>query len=117
MNLSQPQIEKIRYHCGYRSREQMAQTPLTEPFSDEEGVQIQRLIDELDAIDLALAQARSDSMATKIDTIDIDFPQHIRHLMTEGARLVAELAHLVDIRVHRNKYGGGARCAIASINY
>ena len=95
----------------------MAQTPLTEPFTDEEVAQIQRLLDELDAIDAALAQARADSMATKIDGMDLDFPQHVRHLKTEGARAVAELAHLTDIRVHRNKYGGGTKCAIASINY
>lgn len=117
-HLSQVQIEKIRYHCGYREIEQMASTPLTEEFSAEEVTQVQRLIDELADVDKALTAARTDSMAIAVGNLKVDYRQHVQHLKDEGTRVLEELAHLTDIHLHRNKYkSSGQQYSMSALNY
>lgn len=66
--------------------------------------QIQSIIDEINQVDTLLAAARGDSMATQIDTIKVDYQQHINYLLDEGTRMLVQLSKLTNLELKYNKY-------------
>lgn len=62
------------------------------------------LLDELEAIDLKLTAATQDSMAVDVGELKLSYLQHVKHLKSEGSRLLNELAIAVGVPVEYNKY-------------
>ena len=65
---------------------------------------INQIINELGVIDENLIGARTDSMATQLDTIGLDYKQHVNHQKSEGTRLLSELSNMAGIEVFYDKY-------------
>lgn len=64
------------------------------------------IIDQLQTIDEQLTQARADSMAEKIDGLQVNYQDHVAHLRSEGSRLLRQLSALLDYPLHFDKYSG-----------
>lgn len=62
------------------------------------------LLEEIEAIDLKLTAATQDSMAVEIGELKLSYLQHVKHLKSEGSRLLNELAIAVGVPVQYNKY-------------
>lgn len=62
------------------------------------------LLDELEAIDLKLTAATQDSMAVDVGELKLAYPQHVKHLKSEGSRLLNELSIAVGVPVQYNRY-------------
>lgn len=69
-------------------------------------LRIDAIVAELNSIDLLLVNTRTDSMATRLDTVEVDFVQHINHLNITGSSLLKELSNLVGVPIFYNKYTG-----------
>lgn len=107
MKLTQEQKEKFLYKLGYN--QDSSTNTLTDLDRDYWMISVNRMeeiVNELDSVDLLLVEARSDSMAVKADTTELDFAQHIQHLEHDGSKLLRELASLLGIYINYNKYSG-----------
>lgn len=62
------------------------------------------LLDELESIDLKLTAATQDSMAVDVGELSLNYVQHVKHLKSEGSRLLNELAIAVGVPVQYNRY-------------
>ena len=62
------------------------------------------LMDALAAIDLKLTAATQDSMAVDVGELTLSYSQHVKHLKSEGNRLLNELANLVGVPIQFNRY-------------
>lgn len=67
------------------------------------------IISQLEAIDLALASARLDSMAIQVDKLTVDYAKHIALLKAEGSRLLKELSNLSGLPLVYDRYYGSSR--------
>lgn len=67
-------------------------------------LRVSDLMDELEAIDGKLTAATQDSMAVEVGELTLSYSQHVKHLKSEGSRLLQELATAVGVPVEYNKY-------------
>ena len=107
MKLTQEQKETILYKLGYNH--DSAYNAYTDLDRDYWTITVNRMdaiVNELDSVDMLLVEARTDSMAVKADTTELDFVQHITHLEREGSKLLRELGSLVGVEIQFNKYSG-----------
>ena len=70
---------------------------------------ITELLDNLVSVDTQLTAARSDSMATKVGEINVNYGGHVTHLLKEGSRILEQLAVLTSTYQYFDKY---KRCAV-----
>lgn len=70
------------------------------------GDRIDSIMTAIEAIDTTLQAAPLDSMAVKIDKLEVSYSQHLTLLKQEGSRLIAELSRLTDIEITFDKYKG-----------
>lgn len=70
------------------------------------GNRVDSLMTAIAAIDAALSDAPLDSMAVKIDKLEVSYTQHLVLLKQEGSRLIQELSLLLDIPVRYDRYSG-----------
>lgn len=64
------------------------------------------LIAQLNAVDVALATARIDSMATAVGDLKVDYARHMSLLKAEGSRLLKDLANLTGLAVAYDRFLG-----------
>lgn len=109
----------ISLYLGYSVTDAQV-LPLLDDFT---ASQVDAILDNLAAIDTALAAGRLDSMATKVDTLSVDYLTHIGILKDEGSRLLVELSTILGIPIKTNKYapkgvGSGSRTrALQVVSY
>lgn len=65
---------------------------------------VSAILNELSAIDLKLVAATQDSMAVDVGELKLSYAQHVKHLKSEGSRLLNELAIAVGVPVEYNRY-------------
>lgn len=107
MNLTIEQKETVLFKLGHSPLSALDYAPyLNASFYSITINRIEALIAELDSVDLLLVNSRSDSMTTKLDSIELDFVQHVNHLNSTGSGLLKELSNLLGIPVFYNKYSG-----------
>lgn len=107
MNLTTAQKEAVLFKLGHSPTSALDYAPyLNASFYSITINRIVALIVELDNVDLLLVNSRSDSMTTKLDSIELDFVQHVNHLNNTGSSLLKELSNLLGIPVFYNKYSG-----------
>lgn len=68
------------------------------------GNRVDGLMTSLAAIDEALQAAPLDSMAVKIDKLEVSYSQHLTLLKQEGSRMLHELSRLLEIPLAYDKY-------------
>lgn len=68
------------------------------------GQRIDSIMASLVTIDEALQSAPLDSMAVKVDKLEVSYSQHLVLLKQEASRLLAELSQLVEIPIAYDKY-------------
>jgi hypothetical protein len=105
-NFDSEQIDTLKIVLGYTSVPMLLTTQLTEPRAQATIDRAIALVDELTDIDTKLTAARADSMAVGVGKLQLSYSQHIRHLKSEGDRLLHELEALLGIEVIYNKYKG-----------
>ncbi len=66
--------------------------------------QINRYLELLAKIDSQLESALEESMAVKVGELNLNYPQHIAHLKSEGSRILKLIAHTLGLEVKLNKY-------------
>lgn len=98
-------LETIQQYMGYAYA---PCKPLTDRLSEDGTLLLacSEIVDQLQVIDEQLTQARADSMAEKIDGLQVNYQGHVAHLRSEGIRLLSQLEALVDYPIHFNKYSG-----------
>lgn len=71
---------------------------------------------KLDSVDAALSAGVLDSMATRVDKLEVNYAQHLALLKGEGSRLIKELSTLVMIPVAYDRFrnSGSANTSIRS---
>lgn len=62
------------------------------------------LMTQLAAIDEALDQAPLDSMATKVDKLEVNYASHVGILRSEGSRILNEIAFTIGAKVAFDRY-------------
>lgn len=77
--------------------------------------EIQDLLSKLEAIDEKLDAATLDSMAVNVDKLTLSYPQHIRHLKSEGSRHLNRIANLIGLAIAYNKYTGTGKSSTQSV--
>lgn len=60
----------------------------------------------LDEIDTQLKDAITDSMAVSVDTLGVNYPQHIGLLKAEGTRLLRQLSNMCKLPLMYDRYLG-----------
>ena len=68
------------------------------------GNRIDSLMVSLKAIDDALTAAPLDSMAVKIDKLEVSYSQHMALLKQEASRILEEISVLVNIPIFYDRY-------------
>ncbi len=68
------------------------------------GNRIDSLVTSLNAIDAALNDAPLDSMAVKIDKLEVSYTQHLALLKQEASRILEEISALVLIPINYDRY-------------
>ena len=68
------------------------------------GNRIDSLVTSLSAIDAALTAAPLDSMAVKIDKLEVSYSQHMALLKQEASRILEEISVLVSIPIFYDRY-------------
>jgi hypothetical protein len=96
----------LGYGVSPSSQLQLLINHLSEPFPDYIVQRVQTLVQDATEIDEQLNVARADSMALEIDTLKIDYMAHVRHLKSEGSRLLRQLEALVGIELNFDRYSG-----------
>ena len=62
------------------------------------------LLVRVDGVQTALDALVTDSMATKTDTLTLDWATHYRLLMARGNDLITELADDLKVQIYHNRY-------------
>lgn len=77
------------------------------------------LVSQLEALDIEIAEAVSDSMATKVADINLDYKQYMAQALAKGNRLLQELSTFLGLPIAVNKYlGSGASGQVLAVkNY
>ena len=104
-SIPRPLAESIAVALGYPDAPQVIMTVIES--DNKVTAAIDRssdLMDELAAIDLKLIASTQDSMAVDVGELTLSYGQHVRHLKSEGNRLLNELANLVGVSIHSNRY-------------
>ena len=101
MFLTLEQKQKTLYLLGYKN---LDVENINSEFLPQSIERINQINNEITAIDLRLEEARSDSMAVKVDDLNVDYKQHVQHLLSEGSRLLKELSFIVDLPLVYNRY-------------
>jgi hypothetical protein len=96
----------LRIVLGYASVPMLLTTQLVDDRAQATIDRAIALVDELTDIDTKLTAARADSMAVGVGKLQLSYSQHVRHLKSEGDRLLHELEALLGIEVIYNKYKG-----------
>ncbi len=68
------------------------------------GNRIDSLVTSLNAIDTALNDAPLDSMAVKIDKLEVSYTQHLALLKQEASRILEEISALVMLPINYDRY-------------
>jgi hypothetical protein len=66
--------------------------------------EIEKIITEISTLDQKIENLLTDGMATKIGSIDVDFKNHRRRLLSHGNSLLLLLSSLVEQPIKFNKY-------------
>ncbi|MBW4443089.1 MAG: hypothetical protein KME10_17985 [Plectolyngbya sp. WJT66-NPBG17] len=66
------------------------------------------LLDAIESLNGLLSAARTDSMAVEVGGIKIDYVQHVRHLKSEGSRLLRQLEALTGLPLKFDQFKGSA---------
>lgn len=121
--LTQPQIDQVVLTLGYSSISKVVElSQLNETYSQVTIDQVLLLLDDLTrpanattgdqgGIDAKLKAATADSMAVGVGQLNLNYPQHIAHLKSEGSRSLRELSNILGVSVAYNKYAGGSSTA------
>ncbi|ANV88489.1 hypothetical protein [Picosynechococcus sp. PCC 7117] len=104
VSLSQSQIENIERIAGYQTVDLVVRDKLSSPYSQAIYDQVIKLIDQLEQIDLLLDEALDTSFVRESGRSKLSYGAHVRHLKSEGTRLLMELTHILDISIRYNKY-------------
>lgn len=115
---TESQQNKLKILLGYASVPHLLTGELQDDRPQEMLDQALLILDELtrpanDAIgdqggiDAKLSAATSDSMASSVGNLRLNYSRHTNHLKSEGTRLLTELAMLLGVRLLYNKYAGG----------
>lgn len=78
---------------------------------------LSRLMAQLEAIDAALDQAPIDSMATKVDKLEVNYASHIGILKSEGSRILKEIAATIEAPVAYDRYRHTSSSRYSVVNY
>lgn len=72
---------------------------------------------KLDAVDAALSAGVLDSMATRVDKLEVNYAQHLALLKSEGSRLIKELSALVMIPVTYDRFRNSSSTSTSVRSY
>jgi len=97
-------VEKVERLCGYSVFSSVVRNQLTSEYTQTIVDRALEILDELDNIDLLLKDALSTSFVTESRGSKLSYAAHVRHLKSEGTRLLNELTNLLSIGVEYNKY-------------
>jgi hypothetical protein len=116
--LSSQQQEQIQVWLGYGYLPQphYELLPLAYDFTPAAIAQMDAVMEELTDIDVKLLASRSDSMAEKVGELQLSYGKHVKHLKSEGCRLLKQLSNLTGLRIAYNKYSGSSR-GTSAVNY
>jgi uncharacterized membrane-anchored protein YhcB (DUF1043 family) len=107
MKLNQNQKDQVHLWLGYSpailNTEHFVEY-LNSDYSSLTEDRIDAIFLELDAIDIQLKDALSDSMAMRIDNLEVNYERHYQHLSSEGSRLLQELSNLTGMPIAYDKY-------------
>lgn len=75
------------------------------------------LLQQIADIDAKLTAATEDSMAEKVDSLGLNYRQHVKHLKSEGSRLLRQLSNVTGLKIEYNKYTTPNTAVTAYTNY
>lgn len=95
--------ENILMLLGY-SVPTVEQLTLISLLPDHVGNRLDGLVTSLTAIDNALATAPLDSMAVKVDKLEVSYSQHLVLLKKEASRMLQEISILTLVPLYYDRY-------------
>lgn len=81
------------------------------------GNRLDGLVTSLKAIDDALSVAPLDSMAVKVDKLELSYSQHITLMKKEASRMLKEISALVLLPVVYDRYAGRSPLDTRSVSH
>lgn len=81
------------------------------------SARVDRVCTKLDAVDAALSAGVLDSMATRVDKLEVNYVQHLALLKSEGSRLIKELSALVMIPMAYDRFRSSSSTATTIRSY
>ncbi|BAY23721.1 hypothetical protein NIES2100_35130 [Calothrix sp. NIES-2100] len=104
-NFTTTQVEKLEMVLGYNAPiASVVHSQLSTNFPQVVYDRALVILDDLDAINAKLKEAMDTSYVTESRSTKLSYAQHVRHLKSEGSRLLRELAHILCVAVEYNPY-------------
>lgn len=105
MNFTTEQQENILFRLGYsESNATDYESNLEANYFAVRVARVDSIMSELAIVDEKILLSLDDSMALKVDSIEVDFQQHYKHLLVEGTKLLRELSNITGIPIFYDKY-------------
>lgn len=104
-NFTSTQVEKLEMTLGYNAPiSSVVHTQLSTNFPQVVYDRALAILDDLDAVNAKLKEATDTSYVLESRGAKLSYAQHVRHLKSEGSRLLRELAHILSVDFVFNPY-------------
>lgn len=103
---TQAEIELIERVTGHSIYTDVIREQLSSEYTETVIETAKTILADLSNIDLLIKDALSYSFVLENRQSKLSYSNHIKHLKSEGTRLLNELAHILKISVNYNKYTG-----------
>lgn len=108
------EVDKLTTLLGYSSAPLLAKYQLESDFSSEAIATITQLLEALADIDAKLTAALGKSKIMEADSIRLNPGANVRHLKSEGSRILSTISAMVGVCVIHDKYRPVNRTSIKS---
>lgn len=114
MKFSPDDIDKLVVELGYSSTPLLAKYQLESDFSDAAIRTVTQLLGDLAEVDYMLSMALGKSRVIEADSVKLNPGANIRHLKSEGSRILGSISAIVGVCVFYDKYRPINRTSVKS---